>query len=536
MSKSTGSSKGSSRGQGKGKRSNSSQKGGQSKKGGLIFLFLLLCAIGVGYVAVAEYFTTHFLFNTYVNGTEAYKLTAGEVEQKILSGLDDYTLTITGRNNVTDQITSKDIQLTYQLNGQVEKAMQEQEPFLWPMYLLKETRLTTENVVEYSNEALATKVASLSLFAPENVEEPKDAYLPEESGDDGFEVVPEEQGCSPIKDKVVERIAGAIDVLEPNVTIDDDCYKKPNITADSSKLTDLRDSLNTYCKAVITYTFGDDTVVLDGTTIKEWCEVDGTHVELNEEKVKEFVNGLAQKYDTFGMKRTLVTHSGEELTIAKGDYGWWMNRDAETEGLIEDIKTGEKVQRTPVYYGVGAVYGEQDWGNSYVEIDLTSQHLWVYKDGVEVVDSDFVSGCVNKGNATPTGVYGITYKQRDATLKGANYSSKVKYWMPFNKNVGMHDASWRSEFGGWIYIIDGSHGCINLPTDKAAVIFNTVEQSEAVFVYGGKTTPEAVVTQEIVNPETGEVKVVRMPASAAEAMAQAAADPNAGNGADAVTQ
>ena len=132
-----------------------------------------------------------------------------------------------------------------------------------------------------------------------------------------------------------------LDVLETSVTIDDDCYKKPNITSDSSKLTDLRDSLNTYCKAVITYTFGEDKVVLDGTTIKEWCEIDGTHVELNEEKVREFVNSLAQKYDTFGMKRTLVTHSGEELTIAKGDYGWWMNRDAETEGLIEDIKTGE---------------------------------------------------------------------------------------------------------------------------------------------------------------------------------------------------
>lgn len=505
--------------------SKSKKSGKKSKKGKstgiLVFLFIVVCALGVGYVSVAEYFTTHFLFNTYVNGTEAYKMTAEEVEKKVLSGLDDYVLTISGRNGVTDQITSKDIELSYQLNGQIEKALEEQNPYLWPTYLLKETKLTTENIVVYSKEALQQKAGSLSFFAPENVVEPKDAYLPEESGEDGFAVVPEEQGCAPIKDKVVEQIAAALDVLESNVTLNDECYKKPSVTSDSSKLTDLQNSLNTYCKAVITYTFGENKEVLDGTKIKEWCDIEGTKVELNEEKVRAFVDSLAQKYDTFGMKRTLVTHSGEEITIAKGDYGFWMNREAETTELIEAIKTGEKIERTPVYYGVGAVYGEQDWGDSYVEIDLTSQHLWVYKDGVEVVDTDFVSGCVNKGNATPTGVYGITYKQRDATLKGANYTSKVKYWMPFNKNVGMHDASWRSEFGGWIYIIDGSHGCINLPPSIAATVFNSVEKDEAVFVYGGKTTPEAVVDKEIVDPQTGEVRVVRMPVSAAQELDQA---------------
>ena len=89
--------------------------------------------------------------------------------------------------------------------------------------------------------------------------------------------------------------------------------------------------------------------------------------------------------------------------------------------------------------------------------------------------------------------------------------------MPFNGNVGMHDASWRSEFGGWIYIIDGSHGCINLPTQKAAEIYEVVEKGEPIFVYGGKTQPEAVITQEVVDPVTGEIKVIKMPASVAAA-------------------
>ena len=68
---------------------------------------------------------------------------------------------------------------------------------------------------------------------------------------------------------------------------------------------------------------------------------------------------------------------------------------------------------------------------------------------------------------TPTGTFGITYKERDATLTGQNYSSDVKYWMPFYGNVGLHDASWRSSFGSDIYVTNGSHGCINLPPDAA---------------------------------------------------------------------
>ena len=87
----------------------------------------------------------------------------------------------------------------------------------------------------------------------------------------------------------------------------------------------------------------------------------------------------------------------------------------------------------------------------------------------------------NKGNGTPVGIYGITYKERDATLKGENYSSDVSFWMPFNGNVGMHDATWRSMFGGDIYLTNGSHGCINLPYKKANEIFDNIVRETLIF-------------------------------------------------------
>lgn len=115
-----------------------------------------------------------------------------------------------------------------------------------------------------------------------------------------------------------------------------------------------------------------------------------------------------------------------------------------------------------------------DYGNTYVEVNLTAQHLFMYKEGQKILESDFVSGNVSKGYTTPPGLFGLTYKQRDATLKGQGYASPVKFWMPFNGGIGFHDASWRNTFGGTIYKKSGSHGCINMPYAAAKTLFENV--------------------------------------------------------------
>ena len=244
----------------------------------------------------------------------------------------------------------------------------------------------------------------------------------------------------------------------------------------------------------ITYRFDDAVEDLGGETIYGWLETmpDGS-VSVNEASAKEYVASLASKYDTFGRNRTFTDHDGNSRTVGGGDYGYWMDRVSTRQELISQILKGESAELTPVYFGTGSSYDkENDIGRTYVEINLGSQHLWVYKDGQVVNESDFVSGGLFKGNGTPEGTYSITYKERDATLVGQGYESSVKYWMPFNGNIGMHDASWRDSFGGHIYYMNGSHGCINLPTSKAAEIYDQVEKGEPVVVYGGVTKEEAM--------------------------------------------
>ena len=160
-----------------------------------------------------------------------------------------------------------------------------------------------------------------------------------------------------------------------------------------------------------------------------------------------------------------------------------MNNAKERELLTENIKNGETVEKEPEYYQRAAVYGDNDYGNTYVEVDLKNQHMYFYKSGSLVLESDCVTGNPNRGNGTPKGTYGITYKEREATLVGEDYETPVEYWMPFNGNIGLHDASWRNEFGGNIYKESGSHGCVNLPPSVAKQLYEVISKGDPVFVY-----------------------------------------------------
>ena len=112
------------------------------------------------------------------------------------------------------------------------------------------------------------------------------------------------------------------------------------------------------------------------------------------------------------------------------------------------------------------------------------------KDGVVVWDAPCVTGDVAKGYATPAGIYSLTYKETDRILRGKKkadgsyeYESHVDYWMPFNGGIGFHDADWRSKFGGTIYLYGGSHGCINLPPDRAKLLYDYVYKGMPVICY-----------------------------------------------------
>ena len=449
---------------------------------------VLVGAVGGGlYWHESLKYQTCFLPGTIVDGMDVTGKTASEVEDAITEQLKGYTLTINGREELSESITGESVGLYAEFDDTLEKAVAAQKPMNWGKYRFGKAvnEVNTDALLHYSSEMLDEAVAGLSCMDRENMREPQDARISDyDSVTGSYTIIKEDEGTELLEDKVKEAVASAIMSLSESVNLEEQgCYLSPAVTSGNEALKTACESMNKYVGTKITYKFGDRSETLSGNEIHNWLTVNGTSVGVSETKAAEYVKNLASAYNTAYKPKTLKTSYGKNVTITTGSYGWKIDQTKETAALVSLIKNGEQTSREPEYSQKAASRSGNDYGNTYVEINLTAQHLYFYVDGKLLVQSDFVSGNAAKGWSTPAGAYALTYKQRNATLKGQGYATPVSYWMPFNGGIGLHDANWRKTFGGTIYKNKGSHGCINLPPAVAKTIYENISAGDPVLCY-----------------------------------------------------
>ena len=197
------------------------------------------------------------------------------------------------------------------------------------------------------------------------------------------------------------------------------------------------------------------------------------------------------------MERVFQTSLGGTVTFPPGlnEYGYTILEDLEAQQLTQDILSGESVEREPVYQYLGPwgdpLYlrrsGTDDLAGTYVEVSISAQHMWYYINGALFIESDVVTGDATLGQDTATGVFPLAFKESPATLRGGEgknkYTTKVQYWMPFYEGQGLHDAWWKTVFGGNEYMGNGSHGCVNLPSSVAEAVYHNIEPGTAIIIY-----------------------------------------------------
>lgn len=445
-------------------------------------IFLLLLAV---YVGVAVFFQSHFGPRTMVNGIKASGKNPEQIEKEIEKEIEGYEITIEERGDKSEVLQGEKLGLKAEFDSSLEKGLKKQNGFSWPLQLFRTSEIEIEAMITYDSEALEKELRSLACMDEEQVVKPENASVSEYSEGKGYEIVPEKEGTEIDFAKLLEVMDKSVINLKKTVSLEEeDCYTKAQYTSDSEELKALVDSMNRYVGADITYEFGDKSENLDGTTISQWITVnDNMEAELSAEKISEYITYLAENYNTSGKAKSFRTSYGTTISVSGGDYGWRIDKTAETEALTENIKAGDKISKEPAYAKTASSHGENDYGNTYAEVNLTAQHMFFYKDGALILESDFVSGNEAKGWNTPTGVYGLYYKQKDKTLRGEDYATPVSFWMPFNGGVGFHDATWRRDFGGNYYRNSGSHGCVNLPYSAAKKLYENIESGCPIFVY-----------------------------------------------------
>lgn len=446
-------------------------------------LVIAICVVIAMYLGVSVFFMNHFYFGSEINNIKVAGKTVTEADELISASIDKYTLELKERGDEKEEIKGSEIGLKYDPKDKINDLKNSQNPLKWITSIFSKSHTELDHIVTFDEDLLYEQIDNLSCLNSDEIIEPKNASF--EYTDDGYKVIEEVKGNKINKEALYENIKNSILKGETVIDLDEiNSYYNPQYTLESKEVNDAKDLLDKYTNLEITYTFDNKKEVVDGSEINKWLYVnENMEVTFDEKKVRNYVDSLARKYNTFANTRKFSSSSGKEIQVSGGNYGWIIDKQAEVKELIETIKKGEDATKEPVYSQTAVSRNSNDIGNTYVEIDFTKQHLWFYKNGVLITEGDVVTGNMSNNWGTPAGTYRLNYRERNATLKGEDYTSPVNYWLPFNGNIGIHDATWRAEFGGQIYMTNGSHGCVNAPYELAKTIFENIEAGTPIVCY-----------------------------------------------------
>lgn len=456
----------------------------------IVIPIAVVTAVAAVYAGGCAYFGSHMMPDTRLVGEKASYKDKDGIMEILDEDADSYSLEIDG-DNTTDTIYGREVGLKLDENAREKAADQilsSQKVAEWPLSFFrqkKEVRVPQLSAT-FDETALDSEIAGLNATTAEAEKSQNATY---ELSGDKFVVVPEVYGTQIKAATLKENIVNSLTTLSDSMNLrDSGCYKDPTVKKDNATLKKTVKNLNKYMKPTITYDLGNGkTYKVSKEDQSKWFKVSKKgKVSFDDDALSAFVRKCGYNYNTFGLPRKLLTQYGKTVTVKGGDYGWWINYDAEMRQLKADVKAGKDVERDFIYHSEAANHGPaaSDYGDTYAEVNLAEQHMFLIVKGKKVLESDFVSGNTSLKRGTPTGTYAVKYKEKDATLNGENYSTPVKWWMPFNGGIGFHDAPWRhGNFGGTIYKTNGSHGCINLPPSVAKKLFGYVYKGMPVLVY-----------------------------------------------------
>lgn len=432
----------------------------------------------IGYFIGALYYNGKFLSETYVNNTNLGGMTLDEAKNELAKSNSWNRITIQSDKEEFLEIKAGEIDYKYIDSPDLPEVFNKQNKWKWPLSIFKKSYYTTPVVAEYNEGKIKERLNGIDQLDTEAL----DARVAFSESSDAFVIEAHRDAIGLTREELFVLVKEAIDSRDREVNVEKHIVK-PNIYENDQALIQARDKANEYLEMELTYNFSDREEIIDRSVLKDLIFVNGNEIDVNQEKAKEYIAELARKYDTFGRPREFKTNTGEVITTNGGSYGWLIHRGKTIDELTQHIKDGEDKTIEPVYSYEALIRDADDLGNSYVEIDLSQQMVYVYINGELKVQTPTVTGSVSGGHSTPPGVFPLNYKERDAVLRGESYASPVKYWMPFNGDIGLHDADWRNSFGGNIYQSNGSHGCVNLPPGNAQTIFDLVYPGMPVVVH-----------------------------------------------------
>ena len=460
------------------------------------YLIIILCITLVSlmgtYIGLAIYYHNAFAYGTWINNVYCTGRSIQEVNDDLVQNFTYEGITVYDKDGNFYMISAEDINYQFDFIKALEIYQKRQNPWMWIESLYNGDSAELTPVVSYDRQMLEQILDKIPAVSAESARpaETHDVSIIKTS--QGYELVNDRTDVLEV-DEAKEAVVKAIEESKDEVSLaDEGCYHDLPLTAQMKETLKIWEQVEQFQQCGIVYRIGNEQIPVDASVVCDWIELaeDGSFILgddgkliLKENAIEEFVDNLAGKYDSVGISRQFRATRGTIVTVEGGTYGNKIDRDAEVEYLTEAFADGRQEIHEPVYIQKAWAQGKNDIGSTYIEVDMGEQMMYYYVSGVQMIATPIVTGNTSHKMGTPAGVNYVYLKQTDRILRGEGYASHVDFWMPVKGNIGIHDAAWRSKFGGTIYQTNGSHGCINTPRDAMVQLYESVEIGTPVIMF-----------------------------------------------------
>lgn len=443
------------------------------------------------YLFISSYYQDYFVVNTWINGVYCTGKTVEEVNTELLSEVKAPCLKIIGADGKENIISLAEAEYKEDLKSSLYVYRKSQSSFLWIKHLFGEQHIELLPATSWNKEILKRLILDSELVK-ENIREEStvDVYIMlDENGYSLYDGMSNVFDAELFADTVIANLD--MGILHTDIT-DSRFYYMQEDSPEQTKARELWKELEAFLNTGLVYDMGAEQIVFNKKITSDFIQVadngefqrdENGNLMFSDDKILQYAEELFAKYNTVKTNLTFVTTNGDIVEVPYNKYGTEIDVAKEKEYLLNALHNKVSEVHIPTYKQEGYVRGLNDIGDTYIEVDMTLQKLYAYKNGVLIVETDIVTGNMRNNWDTPVGVNYVYAKQKKRILRGANYATPVDYWMPVVGGVGLHDANWRSEFGGEIYKTNGSHGCVNIPAEIMPTIYEEFEVGTPVIMF-----------------------------------------------------
>lgn len=455
-----------------------------------VIVGIVLISLMVTYLGLALYYHNAFEYGTWINGVYCTGRSIEEVNEELASEFSYEGVTVYDKDGNSFFVDADEIAYEFDFAKALEIFQKQQNCFMWVESLFESREVELTPVVSYSVVKLDDVMDEIP-FLSQGMEE-QERKLVIIKTNQGYELLNERTDVLDVQ-KARQSICDAVDASKTDLQLEEtECYHDLELDEEMQKTLTLWESIDELQSCKIVYQMGEELVPVDASVVCDWILTDeqGDFVldeagkpQIREDAIDTYIETLADTYDTVGAERQFHATSGRTVTVKGGIYGNKIDREAEKKYLTEAFALKKQEVHEPVYTQTGWKLGRDDIGTTYIEVDMGNQMMYYYKDGVLELETPVVTGNTSLRRGTPEGVNYVYLKQTNRILRGPGYASHVDFWMPVKGGIGIHDASWRSKYGGEIYKTNGSHGCINTPGDVMEKLYEVVEVGTPVVMF-----------------------------------------------------